>query len=141
MARSYRVSVNGKSYDVVVEEMGASSAPAAFVPAPAPVAAAPAPAPVAAAPAPVAAAPAAAPAAPAAPIPAGAGTVEAPMPGKIWKVPVKQGDVVAKDQLVLILEAMKMENEIFSPVAGTVLQVNCREGDSVNTGDTLLVIG
>ena len=140
MARSYRVSVNGKSYDVVVEEMGASAAPAAFVPAPAPVQAAPAPAAAAPAPAP-APAPAAPAPAPAAPIPAGAGTVEAPMPGKIWKLPVKQGDVVAKDQLVLILEAMKMENEIFAPVAGTVIQVNCKEGDSVNTGDTLLVIG
>ena len=63
------------------------------------------------------------------------------MPGKIWKLPVKQGDSVTAGQLVLILEAMKMENEIFAPVAGTVVSVNCKEGDTVNTGDTLLVIG
>ncbi len=117
MARNYRVSVNGKTYDV-----------------PAPVAA------PAAAPAPVAA-PAPAPAAAAAPVPAGAGTVTSPMPGKIWKLPVKQGDAIAEGQLVLILEAMKMENEIYAPVGGTITSVNCKEGDSVNTGDVLLVIG
>jgi biotin carboxyl carrier protein len=63
------------------------------------------------------------------------------MPGKIWKLPVKEGDTVAEGQLVLILEAMKMENEIFAPVGGKIAQVNCKEGDSVNTGDVLLVIG
>jgi glutaconyl-CoA decarboxylase len=63
------------------------------------------------------------------------------MPGKIWKLPVREGDTVAEGQLVLILEAMKMENEIFAPAGGKVLQINCKEGDSVNTGDTLLVIG
>jgi glutaconyl-CoA decarboxylase len=62
------------------------------------------------------------------------------MPGKIWKMHVKEGDVVTEGQLVLILEAMKMENEIFAPTAGTVAQVRCKEGDSVNTGDTLVVI-
>lgn len=130
MARTYRVSVNGKSYDVVVEEMGSA---AAVAPAPAPVAAAPAPA----AAVPVPAAPAPAPVA----APEGAATITSPMPGKIWKLPVKQGDAVSEGQLVLILEAMKMENEIYAPVAGTVKMVNCKEGDSVNTGDTLLVIG
>jgi glutaconyl-CoA decarboxylase len=62
------------------------------------------------------------------------------MPGKIWKLPVKEGDSVTEGQLVLVLEAMKMENEIFAPAGGKVIQVNCKEGDSVNTGDTLLVI-
>jgi glutaconyl-CoA decarboxylase len=62
------------------------------------------------------------------------------MPGKIWKMHVKEGDVVTEGQLVLILEAMKMENEIFAPAGGTVAQVRCKEGDSVNTGDTLVVI-
>jgi glutaconyl-CoA decarboxylase len=63
------------------------------------------------------------------------------MPGKIWKLPVREGDTVTEGQLVLILEAMKMENEIFAPVGGKIVQVSCKEGDSVNTGDVLLVIG
>jgi glutaconyl-CoA decarboxylase len=138
MARSYRVSVNGKSYDVVVEELGASAAAPA---APAPVITAPIAPPVAP--------PAPAPVAPAAPTPEakpavpvlGGTTINAPMPGKIWKLPVREGDAVTEGQLVLILEAMKMENEIFAPVGGVVKQVNCKEGDSVNTGDVLLVIG
>jgi glutaconyl-CoA decarboxylase len=62
------------------------------------------------------------------------------MPGKIWKLHAKEGDVIAEGQIVLILEAMKMENEIFAPVAGTVSQILVKEGDSVNTGDTLVVI-
>lgn len=128
MARKYRVTVNGKAYDVDVEEMGAG-APAA---APAPVAAQ---APVSA-PAPVAA-----PAPAAAPVAAGAGSIESPMPGKVLKILVSEGAPVTAGQLVLILEAMKMENEIYASVAGTVTQLGCKEGDSVNTGDTLLVIG
>jgi glutaconyl-CoA decarboxylase len=63
------------------------------------------------------------------------------MPGKIWKLHVREGDSIAEGQLALVLEAMKMENEIFSPATGTVKQINCKEGDSVNTGDVLLVIG
>jgi glutaconyl-CoA decarboxylase len=62
------------------------------------------------------------------------------MPGKIWKLPVREGDTVAEGQLVLVLEAMKMENEIFTPSGGKIAQINCKEGDSVNTGDILLVI-
>jgi glutaconyl-CoA decarboxylase len=63
------------------------------------------------------------------------------MPGKIWKLPVKEGDSVTEGQLVLILEAMKMENEIFAPVSGRVLQVLCKEGDPVISGDNLISIG
>jgi biotin carboxyl carrier protein len=63
------------------------------------------------------------------------------MPGKIWKLHVREGDTVAEGQLVLVLEAMKMENEIFAPAGGKIVQVNCKEGDSVNTGDVLVVIG
>ena len=129
MVRKYKVTVNGKAYDVDVEEMGAGT-PAPLV-APTPVAA-----PAAAAPAPVAA-----PAPAAAPVAAGAGSIEAPMPGKVLKILVSQVAPVTSGQLVLILEAMKMENEIYAPVAGTVTQLGCKEGDSVNTGDTLLVIG
>jgi glutaconyl-CoA decarboxylase len=63
------------------------------------------------------------------------------MPGKIWKLHVKEGDSVTDGQLVLILEAMKMENEIYSPATGKITQLRCKEGDSVNTGDVLAVVG
>ena len=62
------------------------------------------------------------------------------MPGKVLKILVTPGTAVTAGQLVLILEAMKMENEIFAPAAGTVTQISCKEGDSVNTGDPLLVV-
>ena len=139
----YRITLNDKVYEVEVEkgeaaitaEYAASEAPA---PAPAPVAApAPAPAPVAApAPAP---APAAVPAAPAAP---GEGeSIQAPMPGTILSVNVKAGDSVKAGQVVAILEAMKMENEIVAPVDGTVARVGVSKGATVNTGDLIAVIG
>jgi len=62
------------------------------------------------------------------------------MPGKILKVMVQPGASVSAGQAIVILEAMKMENEIFAPSAGTVTEVRCKEGDSVNTGDVLVVI-
>jgi glutaconyl-CoA decarboxylase len=62
------------------------------------------------------------------------------MPGKILKVMVQQGASVSAGQAIVVLEAMKMENEIFAPSAGTVTEVRCKEGDSVNTGDVLVVI-
>ena len=132
--RKFNITVNGKTYEVDVEEIGgvAQSAP---VSAPvAPVAAAPAPAP---APAPAAApAPAPAPAAP-----AGEGTkVVAPMPGTIVSVKVNVGDKVTSDSLVVVMEAMKMENEIFAGVDGTVTSVVTSNGASVNTGDVLVTI-
>ena len=101
-----------------------------------------APAPVAAAP--VAAAPAAAPAAaaPAAPAVTGAGEpINAPMPGTILKVNVKAGDAVKEGQVLVVLEAMKMENEILAPKNGTVTQVVVAKGASVDTGAPLVVIG
>ena len=66
--------------------------------------------------------------------------VEAPMPGSILDVNVKEGDTVAVDQLLCILEAMKMENEIFSPYAGTVKEVHVKKGDSVDTAAALVTI-
>ncbi|MBP0980754.1 MAG: biotin/lipoyl-binding protein [Oscillospiraceae bacterium] len=101
---------------------------------------APAPAPQSsAAPAP---APAAAPApAPAAPVAAGAATITAPMSGTIFKLMVNPGDAVKNGQCVVVLEAMKMENEIFSPCDGTVKEVRVAQGASVNPGDVLVVIG
>jgi glutaconyl-CoA decarboxylase len=134
--RKFRINVNGKSYDVEVEELkdGVVSAPAA------PVVKAAAPAPKAAAPAAPAPSPKAAPAAPVS-VPAGAASVTAPMPGTILSVNVKAGDTVKKGQVLCILEAMKMENEIMSGTEGTITSVAVNQGDSVNTGQVLFVIG
>jgi len=134
--KKFNVTVNGKSYVVEVDEVGVASVAA---PAAAPKAA---PAPVAApkaAPAP-AAAPAAAPKA-AAPAPAGAGTITAPMSGNIFKRLGNVGDTVKNGQAVVILEAMKMENEIFAPCDGTVKEVRVAQGATVQPGEVLLVIG
>ena len=128
--RKFNITVNGKTYEVDVEEVGAGStggiAPAAPV-APAPVAA---PTPT----------PAAKPAAPKAAPVAGATQVKAPMPGTVMSVKVAAGDSVTKDTVVAVLEAMKMENEIFAGVDGTVAGVSVANGDSVNTGDVLVSI-
>ena len=132
----YKVTVNGTAYDVLVEDMG--GAQAGYAPVAQPAAAAVAP--VAAAPVP-APAPVAAPIPAAAPTPAGASVVEAPMPGKILKISVAVGASVASGDVLLILEAMKMENEISAPAGGTVREIRAREGDSVNTGDVLIVLG
>lgn len=119
--KNYRITVNGKAYDVAVEEVGAGAAPAA--------------APVAAPAAPVAApAPAAAPAA------AGSVTVNAPMPGKILSIKANVGAAVKKGEVILILEAMKMENEVVAPEDGTVASINVAAGDSVEAGDTLATL-
>ena len=118
-----------------------AAAPAAPVlPASAPVQrpAAPAPAPVAAAPAP-APAPAAAPA-PKAAAPAGATTVEAPMPGKILNIKVSEGQAVKFGEVVVIMEAMKMETEIVAPADGTVSKILVKAGDSVDTGAALVAL-
>ena len=138
----YVATINGKKYEVEVEKLEAYksldrngvAAPAAPVlPASAPVQrpAAPAPAPVAAAPAP-APAPAAAPA-PKAAAPAGATTVEAPMPGKILNIKVSEGQAVKFGEVVVIMEAMKMETEIVAPADGTVSKILVKAGDSVDT--------
>ena len=124
----YIVTLNGKEYAVEVANGQAQIVDAAK---PATPAAAPAPK---AAPAP---APAPAPAAPAA---AGKTVIEAPLPGNVFKVLVKAGDKVTSGQAVIVLEAMKMENEVFSPCDGVVASVNVTEGGTVNTGDVMLTI-
>lgn len=120
--RRFNITVNGVSYDVEVEEVNGSAAPAA---APA-VKAAPA--------APKAAAPKAA-----API-AGGEQVKAPMPGNVLDVRVSVGQQVKKGDVLLILEAMKMENEINAPKDGTVAQVAVTKGATVDSGAVLVVL-
>lgn len=73
-------------------------------------------------------------------VPSGATIVESPMPGNAWKVLVKEGDQVKEGDVLIILEAMKMENEITSPVNGVIASVNVVEGASVNGGDVLVSI-
>ena len=119
--KNYKVNVNGTEYKVSIELISETEAAA---PAPA--------APVAAAPAPVAAVPAAA--------PAGGEKVNAPMPGTILSVNVKVGDAVKKGDVLVILEAMKMENEIMAPVDGTVTFVGVNQGASVESGSAICVI-
>lgn len=129
----YKVTLNGKTYEVEVEKSKAILLDEYEALAPAPVAAAP-----------VAAAPAAAPAtapAPAASVNLAAGeTVAAPMPGNILRIDVNQGDTVKEGQLLVILEAMKMENEIVAPKDGTVAQVVTSKGAVVDTGAPLVII-
>ena len=128
----YKVTLKGRNYEVEVEageailldeyEAIAHSAPAAAH------AAAPAAAPAAAAPAPAAA-----------PVVTGAGEpVNAPMPGNILKVNVTSGQAVKAGDVLVILEAMKMENEIVAPQDGTVASINVNKGDTVNSGDVLV---
>ena len=114
--KKYKVNVNGTVYEITLEVM--DGAPAAAP-----------------------AAPAAAPAAPVAAAPAGGEKVSAPMPGTILSVNVQNGSAVKKGDVLFILEAMKMENEIMAPCDGTVGGVNVTKGTSVESGMLLCVIG
>ena len=114
--KKYRVTVNGTAYEIELEELtGAAPAPAAATAAPAP-----APAPAAA--------------------PAGGEQVTSPMPGTILSINVAAGDAVKRGQVMMILEAMKMENEIMCPCDGKVVSVNTSKGASVESGTLLCVI-
>lgn len=135
--KKYNVTVNSVVYEVVVEEADgtAVSAPAAAPSVtPAPVAApAPAVTPATAAPAPAAA--------PKASGAQGSIKVVAPMPGTILKLNVKVGDTLKANDLVCILEAMKMENEIFTAEGGVVKSIEAAQGASVNAGDVIITLG
>lgn len=122
--KRFNVTVNGKAYDVAVEEIADGSAPVA------PVVQTTAPTPVqAVAPAPIA------------PAPAGEGTkIISPMPGTILDIKVAVGASVTKGQAIMVLEAMKMENDIVAPCDGKITSILVNKGDSVNSSDALATI-
>ena len=119
--KNYTITVNGTVYEVSVEESGSAAAPVASA------------APKASAPKKAAAAPKAAGA-------QGSVKVEAPMPGKILKTPVNAGSSVKKGDVILVLEAMKMENEIVAPQDGTLVSVNVAVGQAVEAGEVLATL-
>lgn len=125
--KKYRVNVNGTNYEIELELVDENEIKSS-------VTSAPAAAPVA----PAASTPAPAPAAPA---PAGGEKIESPMPGTILSVNVAAGDSITKGQVLMILEAMKMENEIMSPIDGKVISVNTSKGATVEAGTLLCVVG
>jgi biotin carboxyl carrier protein len=118
--KKYVVKLNDKVYEVEMEEVTAETSAAITEAAKA--------------------APKAAPAPSAAPV-SGGQKIEAPMPGNILSVAVSVGDTVKKGQVLVVLEAMKMENEIVSPADGKVLAVGVTKGDAVNPGDLLVQLG
>jgi len=129
MLRKFNITIDGKKYLVEMEEIGGtpqSYAPPAVSPAATAVKEAPAAEPT----------PAPAPA----PAPAGGDAMTAPMPGTVLKLLVNAGDTVTENQPLLILEAMKMENEIVAPHAGKVSHIHVTSGQAVNPGDALVTI-
>ncbi len=133
----YRITLEGKTYEMDVELIGEGGAPKQAVKNEATKAAASAPVSAPAAPAPSVSS-ASAPSKAASE--AGAGAVVAPMPGTVIKIVKNAGDEVKAGELVLILEAMKMENEISAPVSGTIASINCTAGGTVAGGDVLFEV-
>jgi len=132
------VTVNQVPYRVRIDGSSLVSSPASTpAPRPAPRAEAPKPA----APKPAAPKPAAAPPKPAAPVSGGGERITAPIPGKVMSVMAKVGDSVSAGQVLLVIEAMKMENNIISPIDGTVKEIAVSNNADVSTGDLLVVVG
>ena len=118
--RKFKIKIENKVFEAEVEEIGGAPVVTAAAPAPRPVAAS----------------------APAAPAPvAGANTVVAPMPGKVISVKVSKGQQVNAGDTVLILEAMKMEQEIKAAAAGTVVDIPVSDGQSVTKNQPLIILG
>jgi|SRR5665648_349371 len=127
--RTFRVKVNGNSYEVEVEEIKGGAAPAP----PSTASVAPvAPEPMQ----PHKAAPAAA-----APARTGSGTVKAPMPGTVLSIGVEEGDSVERGQVLCVLEAMKMENEITAVGDAVIQSVEVKVGDQIGAGETIFILG
>lgn len=126
--KRFLIKINGKTYDAEVEVIGASAAAPAVAPAPAA-------APKAAAPAPAHAAPAAAPKA------GGPANVTSPLPGTVLRLVKNAGDTVAAGEVVMIVESMKMENEVVAPEAGRIASIAVAAGSAINTGDLLFTLG
>ncbi len=126
--KRFLIKINGKTYDAEVEVLGASAAAPAVAPAPAA-------APKAAAPAPAPAAPAAAPKA------GGPANVTSPLPGTVLRLVKNAGDTVAAGEVVMIVESMKMENEVVAPEAGRIASIAVAAGSAINTGDLLFTLG
>ena len=124
--KRFLIKINGKTYDAEVEVLGASAA--APAPAAAPKAAAPAPAPAPAAPA-------------AAPKAGGPANVTSPLPGTVLRLVKNAGDTVAAGEVVMIVESMKMENEVVAPEAGRIASIAVAAGSAINTGDLLFTLG
>ena len=114
----FRVTVNGRQYEVQVDEMDAVAAQSAPAPAPA-----------------------ASTAPPVSPAQGGGEPVNSPLSGSVWKVNVSQGQQVNEGDVLVILEAMKMETEVVAPRSGVIRSVSVKDGDKVNTGDPLVAIG
>ncbi|MGT2888277.1 acetyl-CoA carboxylase biotin carboxyl carrier protein subunit [Streptococcus didelphis] len=128
MLRKFKITIDGKEYLVEMEEIGGAQAPAPVPQAPAPVEVAsqrPEPSPEVPS---------------VSPAPANADAMPAPMPGTILKVLVAVGDTVSENQPLMILEAMKMENEIVASQAGTVSAIHVSQGQVVNAGDGLITL-
>lgn len=131
MLRKFKITIDGKEYMVEMEEVGGAVAPAPVAPPPSPVAPVENAIPVVE----ENTAPIASPV-----VPASADAMASPMPGTILKILVNVGDAVTENQPLMILEAMKMENEIVASQAGTVSAIHVSPGQSVNAGDGLITI-
>ncbi|KHD46284.1 acetyl-CoA carboxylase biotin carboxyl carrier protein subunit [Streptococcus hongkongensis] len=130
MLRKFKITIDGKEYLVEMEEIGASPAPTPVAPLVVPPIEAP-----------VAVTPEAEPTpAPISLAPAGGDAIPSPMPGTILRTLVNVGDTVVENQPLMILEAMKMENEIVASKAGTVVAIHVTQGQVVNAGDGLITI-